>query len=252
MKNGKTKEKGWIFDILPDDDKTKQIQGEGKILYLIMVSLFSGFQSNGGELSGWKSFMMNAWGVSSKYLVCSFETFVDKDFGVKRKERSDKGVNIFSNEKKRKQTFTALNSFKKLEQNRFRMDPDKMDQVYLRNQYKDLPQDEKDRYELLAGMDLERARGLEDELKELMIKTKGKVSYLCISRQFGEIVCADTIRHHIMRQKEFRYRKDRLLPHLDAAARGRRVTWGQAFWIFWKSAKCVRNIIIVLVHMDEK
>lgn len=60
LKNGKTKEKGWIFDILPDNDKAKQIQGEGKILYVIMVSLFSGFQSNGGELSGWKSFMMNA------------------------------------------------------------------------------------------------------------------------------------------------------------------------------------------------
>ena len=43
-------------------------------------------------------------------------------------------------------------------------------------------------------------------------------------------------------------------PHLDAAARTRRVTWAHAFWIFWKSAKYVRTdkAIIVLVHMDEK
>ena len=32
------------------------------------------------------------------------------------------------------------------------------------------------------------------------------------------------------------------------------MVWAQAFWVFWKSEKCVRNdkVIIVLVHMDEK
>ena len=65
-----------------------------------------------------------------------------------------------------------------------------MDQVYLSKQFKVLLQDEKDRYELIAGMNLEQARGLEDEFKELMMKKKGKVSYICLSCQLGEIVCA--------------------------------------------------------------
>ena len=103
-----------------------------------------------------------------------------------------------------------------------------MNQLEVTRSFKALPQTTKDNLQLLADMDLERARGLEDELKELLVKTKGKVSYLCLSRQLGEIVGADTIRTHIMRQEAFRYRKDRLLPHLDAAARKRRVIWAQA------------------------
>ena len=65
-----------------------------------------------------------------------------------------------------------------------------MDQVYLSKQFKVLPQEEKDRYELLAGMNLERVRELEDELKELMMKKKGKAYYICLGCQLGEIVCA--------------------------------------------------------------
>ena len=257
LKDGKKKDKGWIFGVLPIsvfEKKEMQIQGKAKVLYLVMAAMFIGFESKGGLLSGWKSYLMHAWAVSSKFLTRSFDIYVNRNFDTKRKERSDAGVNIFCDDSKRRQTFTALNSFKKVEQKKFRVDPDKMDQVELTRAFKALPPEEKDRHELLAGMDLERARGLEDELKELMQKTKGKISYLTISRQLGEIVCADVIRRHIMRQPSFRLRKDRLLPHLDAAARGRRVTWGHAFWIFWKSARCVstENVLIVLVHMDEK
>ena len=69
------------------------------MLYLLMIYLFSDFASDRGELSGWKGFMQKGWGVSSNYLTSSFEKFVNNDFVIKRKERSDKGVNIFSNEK---------------------------------------------------------------------------------------------------------------------------------------------------------
>ena len=200
-----------------------QIQGKAKVLYLVMSSMFIGFESKGGRLSGWKSYLMYAWAVSSKFLARSFDVYVNRDFETKRKERSDAGVNIFCDEKKRVQTFTALNTYKKSEQKRYRMDPDKMDQLALAREFKVLSQEEKDNFQLLADMDLDRARGLEEELKELMQKTKGKVSYRCISRQLGEIVSVDTICSHIMKQGDSRYRKDRLLPHLDSAARKRRV-----------------------------
>ena len=137
-------------------------------------------------------------------------------------------MNIFCDESKRRQTFTALNAFKKQEQLKFRLDPDKMNQTELTSSFKVLSQGEKDAFQLLADMNLEQARGLEDELKEIMVKTKGKgVSYLTLSRQLREIVCADIIRLHIMRQPGFKYRKNRLLPYLDTSATQRRVVWGQ-------------------------
>ena len=83
-----------MFEIVPDTDESKQLQGNTRLLYLVMISLFSGFPANGGELSGWKSLLMHAWEVSSKFLVRSFNTFIDQDCEVKRKERNDAGVNI--------------------------------------------------------------------------------------------------------------------------------------------------------------
>ena len=55
-----------IIEFLPNKTRNKQMEGETKILYLLVVSLFTGFASNGGELSGWKGLMQNVWGVSSK------------------------------------------------------------------------------------------------------------------------------------------------------------------------------------------
>ena len=80
LKSKKKEEKGWIFEILPIslcDKKSKQIQGNSKVLYLVMTSLFVGHESKGGELSGWKAYLMRAWAVSSKFLGRSFDVFID-------------------------------------------------------------------------------------------------------------------------------------------------------------------------------
>ena len=45
-----------------------------------------------------------------------------------------------------------------------------MDQQQLTRDFNALPQSEKDNFQLMADMNLEQARGLEDELKELMNK----------------------------------------------------------------------------------
>ena len=70
-----------------------------------------------------------------------------------------------------------------------------MNQLELTRLFKALPQITKDNLQLLADMDLEQVRGLEDKLKEVMLKTKGNVSHLCRSRQLGKIVCADKSVH---------------------------------------------------------
>ena len=77
-----------------------------------MASLLLGLQSNGGKLSGWKKKLNNAWGISNKFLGRTMDTFIDADFEVERKIRSDKGVSIFTDETKRRHTFTALNQYK--------------------------------------------------------------------------------------------------------------------------------------------
>ena len=86
----------------------------------------------------------------------------------------------------------------------------------------------------MAQRDLERAEFLWDELKDLLFKTKGKISYRCMSAQLGNIVSHNTVRLWIKRQGGFRIRKDRILPSLDPAAKARWVVFAHSFWLFWK------------------
>ena len=52
----------------------------------------------------------------------------------------------------------------------------------------------KEVYEILASRDLHRSEHLWDELKELLLKTKGKISYRQMENQTGGSVCYNTIR----------------------------------------------------------
>ena len=49
-----------------------------------------------------------------------------------------------------------------------------MNQIELRNQFKALPWDENGQFEFMACIDLEQATGLEEELKEVMVKQRGR------------------------------------------------------------------------------
>ena len=55
-------------------------------------------------------------------------------------------------------------------------------------------------------------------------------------------------------QEGFTTRKNRILLHLDNAAKIRHVTWAEFFWMFWKYAKCcpTTKVKSVLVQMYEK
>ena len=68
------------------------------------------------------------------------------------------------------------------------------------------------------------------------------------------IVSTSTIFRHLHLQEGFTMRKDRVLPHLDAAAKLCWVVWACQFWLFWKSVRAIppSKVKVVLIHMDEK
>ena len=131
-----------------------------------------------------------------------------------------------------------------------------MDSKYdiLKQEYNSLPETEKNAYHILAERDKRRAAFIWGELKALLLKSKGKISYVTMATQLGNIVSPNTISSWLKSQEGFSVRKDRILPSLDAQAKARRVVWAHSFWMFWYSGCLVKQekAIFVLVHMDEK
>ena len=82
-----------------------------------MASLLLGISANSGRFLGWKMKLNNAWGVSTNFMGRMYDTFIDGDFEVEIKTRSGKGVSIFTDEVKRRHTFTALNQYKNTNNN---------------------------------------------------------------------------------------------------------------------------------------
>ena len=123
----------------------------------------------------------------------------------------------------------------------------------MNQEYNQLTIAEKSVYENRASINPQRSEHLWEELKEFLLITKGKVSFETMSNHL-QIVSARAIREYLIQQEGWNMRKDRILPHLDDAAKGRRLTWCCTWWFFWKSARAVpvEKVIFVLVHMDEK
>ena len=106
----------------------------------------------------------------------------------------------------------------------------------------------------MAQRDLVRSRSLWGELCDILLKSKGKVSYATLANHLSNIVDKTTIMRHLKDQEGFTTRKDRILPSLDKSAKVRPVKWAETFWMFWKCVKCCppSRVKFVLVHMDEK
>ena len=106
----------------------------------------------------------------------------------------------------------------------------------------------------MAKLEYDRSFTLWDEIKELLLRTHGKISYKDISQHLGGIVCFNTIRSHLMRQEGFKMKVDRIIPALDNASREKRIVWASTFWVFWKSCTAIptSKVRFVLVHMDKK
>lgn len=180
--------------------------------------------------------------------------FVGTDYTLDRKTRSGIGKTVFNCDKKRKWTFTPLNVYKKRKNREFHETTERLSAQLLKDEFSNLPEDEKRAYETIADCDYQLSLHLWDELKQLLIKTKGKISYRSMSDQLDNIVSAEAIRTWLQQQDGFHVRRDRVLPSLDKQAKGRRLKWSHDFWVFWYFVRYVKKekALFVLTHMDEK
>ena len=96
-------------------------------------------------------------------------------------------------------------------------------------------------------------RHLHDELIQNLKETDGLLTFHELAQFSNNIIDPSTIWRHFSKLEGYSMRKTRLLPQLNRQSEQARLTWAEAFWIFWKSARCLQpSIIILLTHMDEK
>ena len=252
------KSKGWFRDIIQKrnvDVKTILTPTERQVL-TIVKALFSGYspQGQGNPLQGYQTLICHAFGICNNTASNILSYFIDRSYSMERKVNSTKGKSVFNDERIRKKTYTAYNVYKRRKTQEFRDSIERLSETEYRAGFNALPDDQKDSYEVLAEQYLDKSRFLWEDLKEILLKTKGKVSYRELEHQLGGIVNYRTIRDFLKTQEGFRIRKDRILPHLDAAAKERRVQWAKNWWCFWKSVAAIPtdDAIVVNVHMDEK
>lgn len=167
--------------------------------------------------------------------------------------RDDKGNTVFNSDSRRKQVFTALNEYKKECLRQYHESPDRLDEKDLKSKFDLLPEDVRVAYEQRAQQNLLRGPYLHQELCDILLSTKGKLSYESMAMKLGDIVSQNTVRLHIQSLDGFCHRKSRLLPHLSEACRKKRVIHCETFWVFWESAKVVSAQIRYIYAMkDEK
>ena len=272
LKEGMNLPKGWIRSIIsndrdnisnpvPQDDdsnaessNTKQLTPHQNLVLCTISCLFSGYTNANPNTKDHSTMTQHAFDIKRSTHSRIVNRLVATDGTLACKPRNDKGLSVFNSHSKRKASFTAFQTFKKRKNNEFRKTYTRIPNEILKSQFEALPAVERNAYELIAARDRNRAMFLWDELKHLLIRTKGKISYRTMAAQLGNIVSPNTISNWLKQQEGFSVRKDRILPSLDLQAKTRRVIWAQSFWLFWYSARLVNmeKAIFVLVHMDEK
>jgi hypothetical protein len=104
----------------------------------------------------------------------------------------------------------------------------------------------------------ERSPFLEAELKRVLSRTNGCISWIGLERALNEdgggvkMVSASTIRRYITGTPGFSYKTTHILPFLNKGTIEKRLTWALQFWVFWESAKAFEGVQVVLLQMDEK
>ena len=252
----RNRNKGWIRDIIQNrrvDKKSNLIPKERTIL-TIVKSLFSGYTPMNVPLRGYQKLICSAFGVCDNTLNGILTYFTERSFTMERKVHSKKHKSVFNDEEIRKKTYTGYNVFKRRKTTEFRDSTDRISEEEYQSSYAALPQDQKESYDIIAAQYLDRSRFLWEDLKKVLLDSKGKVSYRELENQLGGIINHQSIANFLKTQEGFRLRKDRILPHLDPAAKLRRVNWAKKWWCFWKSVASIPtdDAIVVNVHMDEK
>lgn len=259
--------KGWIRDIIASTEQDsiierydnqapekKQLSTKQNRIFLTICSMFSSVTAYGGQYKGWLAATNHAFDVCRKKAQRTFNKYIDNEFIVERKERMDRGMSVFKDEKKRKNTFTAYNAYKRRRCAEYRDSTARIPEATIKNEFDALSPDTRNAYEQLAAADLERSKYLWSELEEFLLKAKGKVSYKTMASYLGNIVCVHTIIAILKEQEGYHTRKDRILPSLDSGKRELRVKWTNTWWLFYLSCAAIPTSVaqIVLLHFDEK
>ena len=111
---------------------------------------------------------------------------------------------------------------------------------------------QKKNYQAQADIFISRGPFLYEDLIKILKAVKGPASWDRLNNLLSKIVTRETIRKHCMSLPTFKYKVNIILPRLDEAAKMRRMIWVRAFWISWKSAKCLKDTSVLLAQMDEK
>ena len=157
-----------LFSDAADSSHLKPFE-TGRLLFIF--SLLVGLPRKGGKSHGWAGMLASAWGITLKTMDNQFKTYIRKGFSVERKKRSDAGSSVFNSEKKRRNTFTGLNTFKIRKYKEFRDNVGHLDEIALKNEYNNLHVDAKEAYEILEERDLMCGETLWDELKGHLLKS---------------------------------------------------------------------------------
>ena len=124
----------------------------------------------------------------------------------------------------------------------------------MKQEFDELTEHDKFCVQVQANTNLDRGPFLHDEVVDLLKRTKGTIMLREIASQMKDIVDKDTIRRHMQSLEGFRMWKNRILSFVDESAMKRGLVWGESFWTFWKSVRCLNltSTIAILCHMDEK
>ena len=200
MKDGLTRQKGWLRDALSGNgvNKRTQLTTKESMLLTVVSCLFSRYNTVEELLKDHTKAVQHAFGVGNSVHNNIIKRFLETDCTLIRKMQADKDTSVFNCPKKQKHTFTAFNSFKQCKTRKFCDTTAALDISVLRDEFNQLPSDEREAYEILAARDLERSQHLWEELKNVLLKTKGKVSYISLANQLGNIVSHECIRRWLL------------------------------------------------------
>ena len=224
---------------------------EEKVMLVTISALLVGLST---KLRGKKCIQLiaNVFGVRVKTIRDIIFSFVERNGDTSRQERSDKGTNFFNAGKKVKSTFTALNGIMRKMRREIRESPNPLTNDELKIEYANLTINQKESYHTQADTFISGGPFLHQDLIKILKAVKGSASWDRLEDLLGKIVTRKTIRNYCMSLPTFKYKVNRIFPHLDEAAKKRRMIWVRIFWIFWKSAKCLKDTSVLLTQMDEK
>ena len=104
-KYGEGKEKGWLRKITNDNDNNvneikpgSELTEKQKNILNLMISLMSGYDSNGGLAKGHSGKICHAFAIHHNSRLNLYKKYIENNFSNKRVERKDKGVSVFMSE----------------------------------------------------------------------------------------------------------------------------------------------------------